>query len=158
MEMAHSRRHADNPGSALSHGAIDGQGGAMAILEPTREAQEAASGLLLTISPRRVARLLMAIITLLAIVSLAEQYVIHILGRADLEEFLIAVDVDAESNIPTWYQVVVLLGSGLLLGLNAARVRRAGGRFVGHWRGLAVLFVAMSIDELAQLHEHLGRL
>jgi hypothetical protein len=44
------------------------------------------------------------------------------------------------------------------LAVIAARVRSAGGRFVGHWRGLSALFVVFSIDELAQLHEHFGRL
>jgi hypothetical protein len=112
----------------------------------------------LVISPRWLARRLALISAVLTVVSLAEQYVIHILGRADLEEFLIAVDVDAEANIPTWYSAMTLLACAALLAVIAARVRDAGGRFVGHWRWLAILFVALSIDELAQLHEHLGRL
>ena len=110
------------------------------------------------ISPARLAWILTITITALAAVSLAEQYVIHILGRADLEEFLIAVDVDAEANIPTWYSVITLLGCAVLLGAIASRVRKAGGRYAGHWRWLGILFVALSIDEMAELHEHLGRL
>ena len=60
----------------------------------------AVSGVRFLISPRRIAWAFAAIITVITALSVAEQYVIHVLGRDDLEEFLIAVDVDAEANIP----------------------------------------------------------
>jgi len=125
---------------------------------PQEPAPEPAHIARFTLSPRRVGQRLALTVALLALVSLAEQYVIHILGRADLEEFLIAVDVDAEANIPTWFSSVQLLACAALLGVIAARVRRDGGRYAGHWGWLSALFIALSIDELAQLHEHLGRL
>ncbi len=132
----------------------------MATLESTPQATEpdVAPRVRWRIWPVDVAWMQGIAITLLAAVSLAEQYVIHIRQRADLEEFLIAVDVDAEGNIPTWFAVVSLLACAAVLGAIAGRVRRDGGPYAGHWRGLAVLFVVLSIDELAQLHEHLGRL
>lgn len=107
---------------------------------------------------RAVTRALVLIIVVLTVLSVAEQYVIHILDRADLEEFLIAVDLDAEANIPTWFSSIILLMCAPLLALIAMRTKRAGGRFVGHWWILSGTFVVLSIDELAQLHEHLGRL
>lgn len=110
------------------------------------------------LTPRRVARGLAIVIAMLTVLSVAEQYVIHILGRADLEEYLIAVDVDAESNVPTWYASLTLLASSLLLAVIAAHTRRRGGRYSGHWLGLSVLLAVLSMDEIAQLHEHLGRL
>jgi hypothetical protein len=106
----------------------------------------------------RVARWLAGVIAVLAIVSLAEQYVIHILGRADLEEYLIAVDVDAEANIPTWYSAAALFACSVLLAAITARVNRERGPFVDHWAWLSAIFGFLSIDELAQLHEHLGHL
>jgi hypothetical protein len=109
-------------------------------------------------TPRRVAWWLAGAIALLAALSVAEQYVIHILGRDDLEDFLITLDLDAESNLPTWFASMSLLACALLLGRIAARTRAAGGRFAGHWRALAVMFVVLSLDESARLHEHLGRL
>ncbi len=110
------------------------------------------------LTPARVTRWFVIVITLITVVSLAEQYVIHQLGRADLEEYLIAVDVDAEGNIPTWYSSMALLCAALLLGTIAAQVRQRKQRWAGHWQALSVLLVAMSIDEVAQLHEHLGHL
>lgn len=62
-------------------------------------------------------------------------------------------DVDAENNLPTWF-------SGLLLGVTAfwvwlqAGAKRAGAdRWALHWRGLAIVFFVMSLDEVAGLHE-----
>ncbi|MEQ1833879.1 MAG: hypothetical protein ABL977_12555 [Candidatus Eisenbacteria bacterium] len=110
------------------------------------------------LTPARVTRGFVVVITLLTALSLAEQYVIHQLGRADLEEYLIAVDLDAEGNLPTWYSSMALLFAAVLLGTIAAQVRQRKQRWVRHWQALSVLLTAMSIDEIAQLHEHLGHL
>ncbi len=120
----------------------------------TRPKPSPASGAL----PRRVARWLAGAIALLTVLSVAEQYVIHILGRTDLEDFLIAVDLDAESNIPTWFSSMALLACAALLAVIAAHTRRRAAPFAGHWRALSVIFVLLSVDEIAHLHEHLGRL
>lgn len=109
-------------------------------------------------SSRRVTRFFVAAIALLTLLSVAEQYVIHQLGRADLEEYLIAFDVDAESNLPTWYASFTLLVASLLMGVFAAHARRNGLRDAGAWRALNVILAVLSVDEIAQLHEHLGRL
>lgn len=109
-------------------------------------------------TPGKVAWWQTCAIAILTGLSVAEQYVIHILGRADLEEYLIAFDLDAESNLPTWYSSIMLLACAVLLGRIASATRRVGGRFVGHWRALSVIFAFLSLDEIAQLHEHLGRL
>ena len=95
----------------------------------------------LTIRRRALMRCLAVIIGVLTLLSVAEQYVIHILGRADLEEFLIAVDLDAEANIPTWYASGTLFACALLLGVVARRARRQGDGFAGHWGWLSGLFV-----------------
>lgn len=118
----------------------------------------AGAALRLTIHRRALMRCFAVIIAVLTLFSVAEQYVIHILGRVDLEEFLIAVDLDAEANIPAWYASATLFACALLLGVISRRARRQGARFIGHWGWLSGLFVLMSVDEIAQLHEHLGRL
>ena len=123
-------------------------------LEPQTPAVD---GVRFVVSPRRIAWAFVAIITLITALSVAEQYVIHIMGRDDLEEFLIAVDVDAEANIPTWYASATLLSCAMLLGTIAAQTRRRG-RDAGYWASLSAVFVFLSVDETAQLHEHLGRL
>lgn len=110
------------------------------------------------LTPSYVAMMLFLIISILTVLSVAEQAVIHLLGRADLEEYLIAFDLDAEGNIPTWYSSIQLLMAGTLLFVIGMITRQRGERFAGHWRALGWILVALSIDETAQLHEHLGHL
>ncbi len=110
------------------------------------------------LTPARVARWFATVIFVLTVLSVGEQYVIHQMGRADLEEYLIAFDLDAEGNIPTWYSSMALLCASVLLGIIAGHLRRRKQRWAGHWRALGILLAVLSIDEIAQLHEHLGHL
>lgn len=112
----------------------------------------------LSLSPRRVAWWLTGIIAVLTVLSVSEQYVIHIMDRADLEEYLIAFDLDAEANLPTWYSSLALFACAAVLAVIGWRTKQRGGRYVGHWRALSGIFMFLSLDELAQLHEHLGHL
>src|SRR5262245_40882879 len=90
-------------------------------------------------TPRTVAWLQAVVIALLTVLSVMEQYVIHILGRDDLEDFLITFDLDAESNLPTWYASIALLACAVLLGRIATLTRRAHRPFAGHWRALGAI-------------------
>ncbi len=62
-------------------------------------------------------------------------------------------DLDSENNIPTIYGSWLLLACSVLLGLIALMKHRQGDRFRLHWKGLAIIFLGMSIDELASIHE-----
>jgi hypothetical protein len=67
-------------------------------------------------------------------------------------------DVDLEQNIPTWYSAALLLLAAWLMLSVANRLRQRGKGMVWHWRALAVVFVALSADEAAMLHEMAGGL
>lgn len=121
-------------------------------------ARDAPSRLPAWARPRRVGRSLAVAIAALAVLSVAEQFAIHVLGHDHLEEFLVAVDLDAEGNLPTWFASVTLLAAAGLAAWIGALTRAWGARYAGHWRALAVLLAAFSADEVARLHEHLGRL
>jgi hypothetical protein len=59
-------------------------------------------------------------------------------------------NVDREANVPTWFSsVLLLLCGGLAATIGALAAREARGR----WLLMAVLFVAMSLDESAIIHE-----
>lgn len=59
--------------------------------------------------------------------------------------------MDREANVPTWYSSVLLLLTGLSAFLVAGfTVRQPATRY---WWGLGGLFVYLSLDETAQLHE-----
>ena len=65
-------------------------------------------------------------------------------------------DTDLEGNVPSWYSSSLLLAaSGMALLCRHAdgdRRRRA------YWGGLTAIFLYMSLDEAARLHEQIGNL
>ncbi len=65
------------------------------------------------------------------------------------------LNVDAEANVPTWYQSSMLLVCSVLAGWTASRRMRSGERFATHWWGLTVIFAILSLDEAISLHENL---
>ncbi|MEP0956034.1 hypothetical protein NC995_06040 [Leptolyngbya sp. FACHB-1515] len=66
------------------------------------------------------------------------------------------LNVNNEANIPTWYSTIALLVCVLLLALIATLKQQQNDRFTNHWRGLALLFLLLSLDEAASLHEKLN--
>lgn len=63
-------------------------------------------------------------------------------------------DVYGEGNVPTWYSSSALLLCSMLLAVISIGERQVSDRgYVLHWRGLAGIFLLLSLDETAQLHD-----
>lgn len=64
-------------------------------------------------------------------------------------------DLDQESSIPTWFSSLLLAGAA---GVSYVISRQPGcrGAAARGWLALALVFVGMSIDEVAMLHETFG--
>jgi len=60
------------------------------------------------------------------------------------------LDLNTERNLPTWFSSTILLTAAALLGGIAADRAR---RHRKSWRFLAIVFVGLSLDETASLHE-----
>jgi hypothetical protein len=112
--------------------------------------------LTIPIRARRIALVLAVIAVYLALQS--------ILGRAVEESYegsttvLIAnlvrvFNVNRESSIPAWYSSSLLLGCAGLFALVAASKHDGSQPYTRHWTGLAVIFLYLSIDESAAIHE-----
>ncbi len=109
------------------------------------------------ISPRRWAAALAAAVlgvasasvgaSLLFFVPLQDPVLMHL-----RDTFVRLAWVDGEANIPAWFSASLLLCAALLLGGIASAHRRVGERAVLWWL-LSLLFVLLSLDEIAQLHE-----
>jgi hypothetical protein len=61
--------------------------------------------------------------------------------------------VDGEANIPSWFSASLLLAAASLLAIIAAAEWRIGGQEVTKWWVLGLIFLFLSLDETAQLHE-----
>ena len=57
-----------------------------------------------------------------------------------------------EGNVPTWLATVLLFSCAVAAGAIA----RDASLFRRHWWGVAAVFAYASLDEAAELHEHLG--
>ena len=68
-------------------------------------------------------------------------------------------NLNEEQNLPTFFSTLLLLASALLLAILAAAARRddRSRRDAWCWGGLAALFLFLSVDEAASIHELLMR-
>ena len=107
----------------------------------------------LKVSPERVAFAMGAIAVLLLLMHALVMYAKLGLGHKRLLGLVRMFDLFEEANLPTWYCSATLLGSALLLGLIGVVKLQQQDRFRWHWFGLALLFVLLSADETAMIHE-----
>jgi hypothetical protein len=78
---------------------------------------------------------------------------VHTRSHSALVETLLQkLSLSYEGNLPTWFSSSLLLACAVAAGAIAAR-RQAWHR---HWWAIAALAAWMSLDEAAELHEHLG--
>ncbi|WP_299040072.1 hypothetical protein [uncultured Pseudokineococcus sp.] len=111
----------------------------------------------LTVHPRALLWLLLPIAVLLVLASFSATLVGLASAGTDpfvgYERLMAALAVDAETTIPAWFSVSLLLLCALLLVDVARTTRLEGSRWRWHWAALAVVFAYMSMDEGSRLHE-----
>ena len=112
-----------------------------------------------TIQPMKVCRILLVLVICLVLVSFIGRSSEQIFGFENdfLQELVRQFDVSREKNIPTWYSSMALIGSSLLLGFIAFAKKTAKAPYAGHWSALSIIFVYLSIDEAAVIHERLNQ-
>lgn len=108
----------------------------------------------LMISPRRIYQFLTLVVVCLTLASLAGQFSkFFLLDHDRLKGLVRLFDVDDENNIPTWYSSSALLVCSILLATIAFAKKRDGARYVFHWTVLSIIFLLLSLDEEARVHE-----
>jgi hypothetical protein len=103
-----------------------------------------------------VVRLFTVTIAILIFLNLVSQLAKYQFAHPTLYGLVPLFDVNAESNLPTWYQSIALLLASALLALISAGERSRGARFATHWLVLSLIFLILSLDEVAMLHERAG--
>jgi hypothetical protein len=107
----------------------------------------------LSITPGRVATTLTGILAVLFAANVAGVVATHVLGHEFVFGFVPQFNFDQEGNIPTWFNSMLLLSSGLLLAAIATAKRRQRDAFALHWMGLSAIFLFLSLDEATSIHE-----
>lgn len=103
---------------------------------------------------RTVRRRLLFAAALVSMLGLAVE-ALHARVTCDaLEALLPKLSLSYEANLPTWFSSSLLLACAVAAGAIA----RERGSLYRHWWFIAVLAAYMSLDEAAEIHEHLGGL
>ena len=112
------------------------------------------------LQPKKIGYTLGAIAVVLVIFSLIGEYLFET-AFADMDEnpLLLVLDlfsVNLEDSIPTWFSVLILFIASVLLSVIALGKWQSKDRYRLHWAGLAGVFLYLSMDEGAVIHEILA--
>lgn len=112
----------------------------------------------LVISPKKVALVLILVVLGLIAANAGTRYLLFVKGHEYQLGFERQFNLDKENNIPTWYSSSALLISAILLTVTGLTNKQRGNPYTYHWLGLAAIFLYLSLDEAASLHEMTHRL
>jgi hypothetical protein len=102
-------------------------------------------------SPQKAAKTLLSVVLFLVSADIAGQVSTYFFGHERLLGFVKLFDLNREGNIPSWYSSITLLLCAFLLA-NIASLKK-GFPYSSHWKALSLIFVYLSVDESAELHE-----
>lgn len=68
------------------------------------------------------------------------------------DNLFVLFDMWSEVSIPSWYSITLLLIASTILAVIAVAKYAARDPFRLHWAALAVIFLALSVDEAADIH------
>jgi hypothetical protein len=106
------------------------------------------------VRPESIVGFALAAFAGLSVLNLVAVFVVH--SRIPGRKLARAVYFNAEANLATFFNFLLIIGVTALLALNAARAYSEGDRWRHHWVGLIVLTLLMAFDEAAQVHERLN--
>lgn len=106
------------------------------------------------ISPKKTVSIiscLIAILTLMNVLALSlEPYAVKF---PTLKAPIFLWLLEQDGNIPTWYASSTLLICSCLLAIISKVKKKTKDRYFKHWLGLALIFLGLSVDETATIHE-----
>ena len=113
---------------------------------------------MITIRPLTLSLLLGVIAIALTLASLVSIYLgtltVENQPFVDLRNIYIRLfDLNREANIPTWFASLLLTLNAFILAIIAMRTKAQQGPYYTQWFVLAAIFLYLSIDESALLHE-----
>lgn len=104
-----------------------------------------------------IAKILSAVAIMIAVVSLITEYLVEVVFASQEDSILLNLldlfSVNLEASIPTWYSVLILFLAAVLLFVIARGKSQSKDAYALHWWGLAFVFLYLSMDEGAVIHE-----
>ena len=106
------------------------------------------------ISAKQIYRILQYLAIGLALAGLGGVLSNYLLGDFLLKPtFLRLTDLKEEVSIGTWYSSSLLLVASLLLFVTALIEKKMKSAYITHWKALSIIFLFLSLDEAASIHE-----
>jgi hypothetical protein len=110
----------------------------------------------LSVSPRKTCQFLVITIIGFTLAGTAVQFIKYRFGHDYLFGLTHLFNLATDVSIPAWYSSATLLLCSLLLAIIYLAKRRNAEQFAIHWAILSLIFLYLSIDEAAQIHEIIG--
>ena len=111
--------------------------------------------MLTIVLPKRLIKILSLVIVGLLLAHVSTQVLKFHFGHNYQLGFELLFNLDRENNFPTWYASSALLLCSAVLTLIWRLRKQQADPDAGYWVALAVIFLCLSIDESASLHETL---
>ncbi len=93
---------------------------------------------------------------LITVAGLAARFALYMWGEETFLQPLELFDVGEERSIPTWFESIQFLLCSILLAVVTVAKRQRGDRYILHWGVLSIIFLLLSLDEVAAIHEATG--
>lgn len=110
-----------------------------------------------TIDLKKLNRILLLCLVAFPLAGLAVEIVSNRIRDYDFFGLQPLFSLSEEGNFPNSFSTLVLLLTALALGCIAHVKRREGAPWSGHWKGLAIIFSYLALDEAASIHEQLNQ-
>ena len=124
-------------------------------LPPIQLQQDEAEGLNINFDGKKYLRWLYKAAVVLVVLNIIAIYCKHFTDHPNAWGIIPQFELDMERNIPTYFSSFILLLSSVLLFAVAELKRKQQDKHVWHWRLLSGIFLYMSMDESAGVHEML---
>lgn len=110
----------------------------------------------LLFTARKVGLVLVIAVLSLTIIGSAVQFSKYMLGHGYLLGLVPLFDLGTDNSVPTWYASITLLICSILLAIISMAKRTDKDPFTRHWKALSFIFLYLSVDEVARIHEVIG--
>ena len=113
------------------------------------------TGAIVTVARRQLLNVFVPAIVVLNALNAIAVYLYHHRDHHG-GRFFSTFSLDREANVPSWFSSALLLSAAALLALVALDAFSRRERWARHWAGLALVYVVLSLDETAEIHERIG--
>lgn len=112
----------------------------------------------INLSARKITTVLAIILVVLVVIALTIQVLQGFFGIQHPSTIFLLFNFDEKTNFPTAFKLFGLSFSALLIYLVARAKKSVGDKYALHWKILSLVFVYLTLDEEAKIHQTISHL